>query len=328
VQYFVAPVIRLLRGEAAIAVRIFSRVRFVLNALRVRTDKRLLTSGEIPSIMFLAVAFSTAVALTRQAPTHCPRSGLEAYNCHDQPRRNLLGKRLRPTLSAPISMSTADGAEGAESPPAHFSRRDIVSAGIAGLSGISASYYVGALASAAAPPAATSSDVPTTGTRQLVEYHGPVSLGYSFSYPAKGWSVKKKPIKTHMSEVLLQMSSGPASTSAGVTVDAVKISDIKEFGSPDEVGDKVVKLEKRKDNVLDASLRSAAKADAGDLTYYVLEYTVESGRGLKTYLAKATITGGNLFVFTAQAKSADFEGEAGLILSAMVDSFHVMRQYS
>jgi hypothetical protein len=139
--------------------------------------------------------------------------------------------------------------------------------------------------------------------------------------------VKKKPIKTHLAELLVTRNKGPGSTSAGVTVDAVKIKSITDFGTPDEVGDRVIAVERRKDNVLTASLVSAKAANLGDLTYYTFVYDVESGRGLKRYVAKATVTGGNLYVFTAQAKCIDFEGKDGSLLVAMVDSFQVKRQY-
>jgi PsbP len=164
-------------------------------------------------------------------------------------------------------------------------------------------------------------------TQDVTEYRGPLSLGFSFSYPSTGWSVKKKPIKTHMSEIVIANSSGRSTSSAGVTVDAVKIGKIEDFGTAEDVGKKVVAVETKKDSVLSADVLSTKVLVMDGLTYYVIEYVVESGRGRKQYVAKATITGGNLYVFTAQAKEDDLNGADGAALTTMVDSFYVKPQY-
>lgn len=195
----------------------------------------------------------------------------------------------------------------------------------------------GALSAAAAsalsliPPAKIASaaaSTETVSTAEMSVYQGPISLGYSFQYPATGWSVKKKPIKTHLAELLVSHSDGTkSSATVGVTVDAVKIGKIEDFGSPTEVGEKVAALERRKDNVLTAEVLATRKVEGDGLSYYVVEYEVDGGRGKKRFIAKATITGGNLYVFTAQAKLVDFEGEDGVWLARMVDSFTVKAQY-
>lgn len=206
--------------------------------------------------------------------------------------------------------------------PKH-SRRRVLSVGAASAAGLAAA----ALNATAATGGAAVASGPSVVADGLAQYRGPLSLGYEFSYPTEGWSVKKKPIKTHLSEVIVSNTAGRASSTAGVTVDAVKIAKIEDFGTPDDVGAKVVAVENKKDNVLSAALVSTRKSSSDGLTYFFIEYTVESGRGLKRYLAKATITGGNLYVFTAQAKVNDFDGIDGPVLASMVDSFHVTPQY-
>lgn len=204
------------------------------------------------------------------------------------------------------------------------SRRGVLSVGAAAAAALVAGRMNAAVATdgSAVPAGATDID------GGLAQYRGPLSLRYEFSYPRDGWDVTKKPIKTHLAEVVVVNTSGRSSTAAGVTVDAVKIAKIEDFGSPDEVGAKVVAIENKKDNVLSAALVSAGQSSADGLTYFSIEYTVETGRGLKRYLAKATITGGNLYVFTAQAKVADFDGIDGPVLASMVQSFHVTPQYA
>lgn len=166
---------------------------------------------------------------------------------------------------------------------------------------------------------------PVLADGELATYNGPLSLGFSFSYPSS-WSVKKKPIKTHLSEVNVT-SDTQSTTSAGLVVDAVKIDAIDNFGSPDVVGKKVVDLEMRKESVSAASVISADSIMEDDLLYYLIEYVVNSSRGEKHYLAKATVTGGQLYVFTAQASAADYNGATADSLQGMLESFSVKKQY-
>lgn len=156
-------------------------------------------------------------------------------------------------------------------------------------------------------------------------YKGPNSLGFSFNYPSS-WEVKKKPIKTHLSEVIVTSNQEP-STTAGLVVDTVKIDAIDKFGTPEIVGEKVVAVETKKDSVKSATVQSAKSVVKDGLTYYTLDYIVDSSRGLKRYLAKATVNANQLYVFTAQAKVEGFEGETEETLSKMIDSFSVVKQY-
>lgn len=156
-------------------------------------------------------------------------------------------------------------------------------------------------------------------------YKGPVSLGYSFSYPSS-WSVKKKPIKTHLSEIIVTDNVDPSCT-AGLVVDAVKITSIEEIGSPQTVGEKVIALETKKDSVNNAFITNTNAVKKDTLTYYIIDYTVDSTRGVKRYVAKATVTGGQLYVFTAQAKVDNFSGDTEQKLQQMLTSFNVVKQY-
>lgn len=248
-----------------------------------------------------------------------------------------LARAPSPSPSRPLSPRRPRGAAPAASaatpplpppsPPAHaarVSRRRVLAAGAAAVAAAAA----GALDARAdgAGMAGAGAGVGAEAAA-LAEYRGPVSLGFSFSYPAGAWVVKKKPIKTHMSELVVARTAAGSSAAAGVTVDAVRISRIEDFGSAAAVGAKVVALEQRKDSVLAAALVGARALVDDGLTYYVVEYSVDSGRSVKRFVAKATITGGNLYVFTAQAKAEDFAGADGEALAAMVESFHVQPQY-
>lgn len=156
-------------------------------------------------------------------------------------------------------------------------------------------------------------------------YKGPMSLGYSFAYPSS-WKVKKKPIRTHLSEVIVT-NAEESSISAGVVVDNVKINSIEAFGTPESVGRKVVDVEMRKENVNNASVSSAKSIQEGGLVYYIVDYTVDSSRGVKRYIAKVTVNEKQLYVFTVQAKSQSFDKDIESVFYKMLDSFTVLKQF-
>lgn len=170
-----------------------------------------------------------------------------------------------------------------------------------------------------------SSIAPSLADDAFATYKGPISLGFSFAYPT-AWTVKKKPIRTHLSEVIVTDPSD-ASTAAGIVVDTVKIDSIDKFGTPDVVAQKVVDVENKKESVTSATISSAKSVSVGGLTYYILDYVVDSSRGIKRYLAKVTVTGNQLYVLTAQAKVDKFEGDTSQIFAKMLDSFTVTKQY-
>lgn len=175
--------------------------------------------------------------------------------------------------------------------------------------------------------AALASPVCATETTQGVysTYKGPLSLGYSFDYPSS-WVVKKKPIRTHLSEVNVT-SDRESSTSVGVVVDNVKIDSIEDFGTPETVGRKVVDVETKKENVNNAFVSSAESVSKGGLTYYIIDYTVDSSRGVKRYVAKVTVNAKQLYVLTAQAKEKSFDEQTKSTFSKMLESFNVVKQY-
>ena len=149
--------------------------------------------------------------------------------------------------------------------------------------------------------------------------------GYSLRYPAD-WSSASKPVKIHLSEELL---NAPArGVSLGVTVDPVRIDSLEQFGTADEVAERVVTTELDRDGVLIALLRTvdAQSGRAGEPSYYTVEYEVESSRGKKVYLAKYSIARRKLFVLQTQAPAASYDADDGgvrRVLKDVVASFRV-----
>ena len=60
---------------------------------------------------------------------------------------------------------------------------------------------------------------------------------WALQYPS-GWRPTEKPVKTHLSERLLN-SDTRKGVSIGVTVDPIKISSLEAFGTPEEVAGRV-----------------------------------------------------------------------------------------
>jgi len=132
-------------------------------------------------------------------------------------------------------------------------------------------------------------------------------------------------IKTHLNEVIVTNPQEKKLT-IGVVVDEVKIDNIQKFGTPKDVGDRVVNIETKKEGVTSAELKSYEAVKKKDMTYYLLDYEVISSRGPKRFLAVATITGKNLYVMTAQSPSDKFETYQPTI-QKITDSFEVKPQY-
>lgn len=105
-------------------------------------------------------------------------------------------------------------------------------------------------------------------------------------------------------------------------MDPVKIDGVQQAGSPADVGNRIVKLEGKKDGVLSVELIESSQETRDDKLYYLFDYKVESTRGKNRYLAKAAVQDRRLIVFTVQipiAIYADYEP----IIKNMITSFKV-----
>jgi hypothetical protein len=147
---------------------------------------------------------------------------------------------------------------------------------------------------------------------------GSDKYGYKFDYP-DSWKVSKKPVQTHMDEILVKKGGG---TEVGVAVDPVKIDSIVKFGTPKEVAARVIGVERKKDGVTGARLIASSAEERDGNSYYVIEYESKSSRGDKHFISCVTIAGKKLYAMTAQAKIAMFE-ESEADLRAAVASFSV-----
>ena len=160
-------------------------------------------------------------------------------------------------------------------------------------------------ASAAAPLPATAADD---------------AKSFQFQYP-ENFVFFSKPAKTHQIEYNVKSEARKGYT-IGVAVDPVRLQSLEGFGSPDFVGERVVNVEKGRDGVLSAELKSAVKAEAGGVTYYDIDYVNESKRGNNHYATRVAIRDGKLYTLEVRTKIADY-AELEAEVRAIVSSFRI-----
>lgn len=162
--------------------------------------------------------------------------------------------------------------------------------------------------------------------------HADISLGaeyktddgtVAFTYPDdSGLQLSPKLLKTHEQEVFLK-SETIKGFNVGITMDKVKIQNIKDFTTPKGLADKVVLVEKSKEGVFEADVvdaKEGSEAVAG-IPAYEIEYKIDSSRGKNHYFVKATVFNSKLYVFTVQCKedsAEEIQSKAKSILDSLV----------
>lgn len=129
-------------------------------------------------------------------------------------------------------------------------------------------------------------------------------FGYTLSV-SPSLEPSNKPLQTHLDEVNL-LCPEIRGYQYGVTVDMIRIKNLRDFGTPMEVGAKIVMAELRRDGVLDVTMASDPSEDVGTGAYDV-EYITDGTRGKKHYITRTVVVDGKLFVLTAQVKEGDLE---------------------
>ena len=143
-------------------------------------------------------------------------------------------------------------------------------------------------------------------------------FGYLVNLPQYMSQPSNKPLKTHLDEI--NFSAGGANI--GITVDPVRISSLREFGTPPEVAAKVVTAEVNRDGVFEVTmLKDPVELPDGS---YLLEYLSQGKRGNKRNVCKIFIQNNKLYVLTAQAKEDIYDDQVEKIVLAIVDSFQII----
>jgi hypothetical protein len=150
-------------------------------------------------------------------------------------------------------------------------------------------------------------------------------FAYTFSPPIGFPGPSQKPLKTHLDEVNFASTDVPG-YQFGITVDPVRITSLKEFGTPEEVAAKVVLAEVNRDGVLSVKLMedpvAIVETDTGAL-FYQLNYVSSGKRGDKRFIARFVISNQKLFALTAQCKEQNYNDLRSSMLQA-VNSFRVV----
>lgn len=103
----------------------------------------------------------------------------------------------------------------------------------------------------------------------------------------------------------------------------IRLKNLREFGTPEEVGAKIVMAELKRDGVLDVTMASDPSEDVGSGAYDV-EYIADGTRGKKHYITRTVVKDGKLFVLTAQVKEGDLEDDGLLKIG---DVWNVVRSF-
>lgn len=100
----------------------------------------------------------------------------------------------------------------------------------------------------------------------------------------------------------------------GITRLPVRISSVKEYGSVDDVGQKVLNAEKQKDGTLTASMISVRAVSFGGYDGYEYEYEVVTTRGTKRIVSRVVIKDKELYVINAMVTCGKVDAcDAGLL---------------
>lgn len=148
-------------------------------------------------------------------------------------------------------------------------------------------------------------------------------FGYTVTPPTTFVS-SNKPLKTHLDEINFSPPDVRGYT-LGITVDPVRISSIREFGSPEEVAARVVTAEVNRDGVFEVTLAKDPREDASEgVGCYDIEYISDGKRGKKRYVTRIYIKDGFLYVLTVQSKEDEFDKAREAEVMECVNSFRPM----
>lgn len=130
-----------------------------------------------------------------------------------------------------------------------------------------------------------------------------------FSYtitPPPSFVPGNKPLKTHLDEINFSSPDVKGYT-VGVTVDPVRISSIRQFGTPEEVAARVVTAEVNRDGVFQVTLAKDPVEDKDAGGCYDIEYISEGKRGVKHITTRIFVRDGFLYALTVQLKENDID---------------------
>ena len=168
----------------------------------------------------------------------------------------------------------------------------------------------GAAASGAATSALaeTTSDAATFDFSNDLTSYSDASNNFRLTYP-KDWTIEKKAGAT-----ALFKNPNVKYASIGVTVTPVRIDSLKEFGSLDDIGQKLVQAESQKQTTVPGGTfmerQSECKSVDTKTTFYEYEYRLITTHGNKRIYNYVGVKDKTLFIVNAQAYEIEDGGES------------------
>ena len=168
----------------------------------------------------------------------------------------------------------------------------------------------GATASGAATSALaeTTSDAATFDFSNDLTSYSDASNNFRLTYP-KDWTIEKKAGAT-----ALFKNPNVKYASIGVTVTPVRINSLKEFGSLDDIGQKLVQAESQKQTTVPGGTfmerQSECKSVDTKTTFYEYEYRLITTHGNKRIYNYVGVKDKTLFIVNAQAYEIEDGGES------------------
>jgi len=149
--------------------------------------------------------------------------------------------------------------------------------------------------------------------------------GFALERPA-GWERVEKAGAT-----LLFRDPGYKGNTLGVTVNPVKLQKLSDFGSVEDVGERLLGVEKQKDGFVGVELlRSGARGGAGEGSpiVYEYDYRLDNIHVKKRFLCAVTVADGTMFIVQGAVKQpkegAPINTELEELVAQAVRSFRLL----
>lgn len=144
--------------------------------------------------------------------------------------------------------------------------------------------------------------------------------GFTLLKPASWLKVEKA------GATALFQQDGKGSNNIGVVVNPVRLSSLKDFGTPEFVADRLLQAEKKKESTKSAEVISTGERSGRDgLTVYEIEYSLDSTRGgMKRIFSAAFVASRKLYLLNvaySDTVEKPLDNHTRLVLEEILHSF-------
>nr|AJS13468.1 PPD2 [Erycina pusilla] len=152
----------------------------------------------------------------------------------------------------------------------------------------------------------------------LVRYNDEIE-GFTLLIPSTWAKMEKAGAKALFQE-------GKGKNNIGVVVNPVRLSNLKEFGTPEFVAEKLIQAERRKESTKHAELITVSeRLDHGGRPVYEFEYTVDSTRGgMKRIFSAALVASNKLYLLNiaySDLPENPLDSDTRIVLEQILHSF-------